>query len=121
MGHNVGLAESYYRPQEREILEDYLKAVPELTFYAKKEDAGITEEEAEALREKIRRMERSRRRRTSRYWASRRARPRCGGAQKGEAQGALRREPREERQKTLDRAGWIRVACRNVRKLRSFS
>jgi hypothetical protein len=57
MGHNVGLAESYYRPQEREILEDYLKAVPELTFYAKKEDAGITEEEAEALREKIRRME----------------------------------------------------------------
>jgi len=55
MGHNVGLAESYYRPQEREILEDYLKAVPELTFYAKKEDAGITE--VEALREKIRRME----------------------------------------------------------------
>jgi len=32
MGHNVGLADNYYRPTSQEILQDYLKAVPELTI-----------------------------------------------------------------------------------------
>jgi len=32
MGHDVGLAENYYRPSEDELLESYLKAVPELTI-----------------------------------------------------------------------------------------
>ncbi len=32
MGHNVGLAENYYRPTENELLDDYLKAVPDLTI-----------------------------------------------------------------------------------------
>jgi integrase len=31
MGHSVGISDSYYRPIEKELLEDYLKAVPLLT------------------------------------------------------------------------------------------
>ena len=31
MGHSVGVSDSYYRPKEAEILEDYLRAVPGLT------------------------------------------------------------------------------------------
>ena len=31
MGHSVGISDSYYRPTEKELLEDYLKAVPLLT------------------------------------------------------------------------------------------
>jgi hypothetical protein len=33
MGHNIGISASYYKPQEREILDDYLKAVELLTIY----------------------------------------------------------------------------------------
>lgn len=32
MGHNIGLSKSYYKPTERELLEDYLKAVDLLTL-----------------------------------------------------------------------------------------
>ena len=32
MGHNIGITASYYKPKEREILVDYLKAVDLLTF-----------------------------------------------------------------------------------------
>ena len=32
MGHNIGISASYYRPTEREVLEDYLKAVDLLTI-----------------------------------------------------------------------------------------
>lgn len=32
MGHDIGISESYYKPTEREVLEDYLKAVPLLTI-----------------------------------------------------------------------------------------
>jgi hypothetical protein len=32
MGHDTGLAESYYRPSEDELLGSYLKALPELTI-----------------------------------------------------------------------------------------
>ena len=31
MGHSTGISDSYYRPTEKELLEDYLKAVPLLT------------------------------------------------------------------------------------------
>ena len=31
-GRNIGIAQSYYKPTEMQILEDYLKAVPLLTF-----------------------------------------------------------------------------------------
>ncbi|MHB2036582.1 MAG: hypothetical protein ACYCPW_07560 [Nitrososphaerales archaeon] len=33
LGHTVGLADSYYRPQESELLDEYLKAVPELSIF----------------------------------------------------------------------------------------
>ncbi len=36
MGHALGLSESYYKPTEREVLEDYLKAVDLLTINDKK-------------------------------------------------------------------------------------
>jgi hypothetical protein len=32
MGHNIGLSASYYKPTEKEVLEDYLKAVDLLTI-----------------------------------------------------------------------------------------
>ncbi|MCL4436460.1 MAG: hypothetical protein M1503_03515 [Thaumarchaeota archaeon] len=32
MGHSLGLGNNYYRPSEQEILDEYLKAVPELTI-----------------------------------------------------------------------------------------
>jgi len=32
MGHSVGLADNYYRPTSQEIMQDYLRAVPELTI-----------------------------------------------------------------------------------------
>lgn len=32
LGHNVGLNANYYRPTEEDLLNDYLKAVPELTI-----------------------------------------------------------------------------------------
>jgi hypothetical protein len=32
MGHSTGISDSYYRPTENDLLEDYLKAVPLLTM-----------------------------------------------------------------------------------------
>ncbi len=32
MNHSTGVSDSYYRPQEKEILEDYLKATKSLTI-----------------------------------------------------------------------------------------
>jgi hypothetical protein len=32
MGHDIGISASYYKPTEREVLEDYLKAVEMLTI-----------------------------------------------------------------------------------------
>ena len=31
MGHDIGVSESYWRPTEHEVLQDYLKAVPLLS------------------------------------------------------------------------------------------
>ena len=31
MGHDIGLSESYYKPTQQEVLQDYLKAVDILT------------------------------------------------------------------------------------------
>jgi hypothetical protein len=35
MGHSVGISDSYYRATEKELLDDYLKAVPILTIGSK--------------------------------------------------------------------------------------
>jgi len=49
MGHDLGTSESYWKPTEREVLEDYLKAVPLLTINA---DKLILEKQVEELTEK---------------------------------------------------------------------
>jgi len=36
LGHNIGVSQSYWKPTEREILDDYLKAVPLLSIEAQK-------------------------------------------------------------------------------------
>lgn len=32
MGHSIGICEAYYRPNESELLDDYLKAMDSLTI-----------------------------------------------------------------------------------------
>ena len=49
MGHNIGVSESYYKPTEREVMEDYLKAVDLLTINA---DKLILSRQVEELTEK---------------------------------------------------------------------
>jgi len=50
MGHTIGVSDSYYRPSEKEILEDYLKANSALTIF--KNDDQIIEKELREIREK---------------------------------------------------------------------
>ena len=47
MGHSTGISDSYYRPTEKELLEDYLKAVPLLTLSEAEEKNVITAENIE--------------------------------------------------------------------------
>jgi hypothetical protein len=49
MGHNIGVSQSYYKPTEREILDDYLKAIPLLSLEANK---LILQKQVEELIEK---------------------------------------------------------------------
>jgi integrase len=49
MGHDLGVSESYWRPTEREVLEDYLKAVPLLTI---NENNLVLQKQVEELNEK---------------------------------------------------------------------
>jgi hypothetical protein len=49
MGHDLKTSESYWKPTEREILEDYLKAVPLLTINS---DNLILQKQVEELTEK---------------------------------------------------------------------
>ena len=51
MGHAIGVSNSYYKPSEREILEDYLKAINVLTIN-KNNNNIILEKEVEELKEK---------------------------------------------------------------------
>lgn len=51
MGHNTGLAKNYYRPNENEILEDYLKAINILTIN-KNDSNAVIENEIKELKEK---------------------------------------------------------------------
>lgn len=58
MGHNIGLAESYYRPTEQDLLNDYAKAVPELTILERvpgpnTEKLEELEKESMALRKEV--------------------------------------------------------------------
>jgi guanylate kinase len=49
MGHNIGISASYYRPTEREVLEDYLKAVDLLTIH---DDKVKLEKKIQELKER---------------------------------------------------------------------
>ncbi len=49
MGHNVGISKSYYKPTEREVMEDYLKAIPLLQINV---DKLILQKQVEELTEK---------------------------------------------------------------------
>jgi hypothetical protein len=49
MGHDLGTSESYWKPTEREVLEDYLKAIPLLTINV---DKLILQKQVEELTEK---------------------------------------------------------------------
>ncbi|MDN5847647.1 MAG: hypothetical protein L0H53_15390 [Candidatus Nitrosocosmicus sp.] len=49
MGHTIGVSDSYYKPTERELLADYLKAVPVLSIT--KKDTEKIEQELNDLRE----------------------------------------------------------------------
>jgi hypothetical protein len=51
MGHNVGVSASYYRPLEKDVLQDYLKAVDELTIDG---DTKILQKQVLELEEKSR-------------------------------------------------------------------
>jgi hypothetical protein len=46
MGHDVGLSESYYKPTQQEVLEDYLKAVNNLTING---DKAILQKQVERI------------------------------------------------------------------------
>ena len=49
MGHDIGVSASYYKPTEREVLEDYLKAVDLLTINS---DKLILQKQVLELKEK---------------------------------------------------------------------
>jgi len=50
LGHNIGLSNSYYRPSENELLDDYIKAVDSLTII--RTNNKKLEKEIEDLKEK---------------------------------------------------------------------
>ena len=49
MGHDIGLADCYYKPSERELLEDYIKSVDLLTIHG---DKSKLEKQVKELKEK---------------------------------------------------------------------
>ncbi len=49
MGHDIGVSESYWRPTEQEVLQDYLKAVPLLSINT---ENNILQKKIEELTEK---------------------------------------------------------------------
>ena len=49
MGHDIGLSASYYKPKEKEVLEDYMKAVNLLTI---SNDKVILQKEVAELQQK---------------------------------------------------------------------
>jgi hypothetical protein len=51
MGHALGLSESYYKPTEKEVLDDYLKAVPLLPINYDNDKSALQKQVAE-LKEK---------------------------------------------------------------------
>jgi hypothetical protein len=59
MGHDIGIARSYYKPTEAELLEDYKKAVPLLTILDNKQELLKIREAEDALEKRIEKIRRS--------------------------------------------------------------
>jgi hypothetical protein len=49
MGHDIGISASYYKPTEKEVMEDYLKAVDSLTINI---DKIVLQKQVTELKEK---------------------------------------------------------------------
>jgi vacuolar-type H+-ATPase subunit I/STV1 len=49
MGHNIGVSQSYYKPTEKEVMEDYLKTADSLTING---DKIVLQKQVSELREK---------------------------------------------------------------------
>lgn len=49
MGHDIGISSSYYKPTERDVLDDYIKAIPLLTISG---NSSILQKQVEELAEK---------------------------------------------------------------------
>jgi hypothetical protein len=56
MGHSLGLGDNYYRPSEEEMLESFLKAVPELTIVEQVEKPPV-EEDIKELKIRLKELE----------------------------------------------------------------
>ncbi len=57
MGHSVGISDSYYRPTEKELLEDYVKAVPLLTVSEVEEVRRESQLSRQQLEERLAQLE----------------------------------------------------------------
>ena len=57
MGHSVGISDSYYRPTEKELLEDYLRAVPLLTVSEAEEVRRESQLSRQQLEERLEQLE----------------------------------------------------------------
>jgi hypothetical protein len=49
MGHDIGISSSYYKPTERDVLDDYIKAIPLLTING---NSPILQKQVEELAER---------------------------------------------------------------------
>ncbi|MGI0092071.1 MAG: hypothetical protein ACREBS_10210 [Nitrososphaerales archaeon] len=56
LGHTVGLGDNYYRPDEKELLEEYQKAIPDLTLLEPRPQV-IMSEDVESLKKRIAELE----------------------------------------------------------------
>jgi len=52
LGHDIGVSSSYYKPREKDLLADYLKAVPNLTIYKDSNELLAKEFENERIKMK---------------------------------------------------------------------
>jgi len=57
MGHSTGISDSYYRPTEKDLLEDYLKAVPLLTISEAEEVRRESKLSRQQLEERLGQLE----------------------------------------------------------------
>ena len=56
-GHSVGISDSYYRPTGKELLDDYLNAVPLLTLSAAEEIRRESQVSREQLEGRLQHLE----------------------------------------------------------------